>query len=40
MSTCMVKCTPPRKSKPKNIGLALIFAIHSGLSAKRFKAVM
>ncbi len=39
MSTCMVNCTPPRKSRPRNIGFSLGgLAIHSGLSAKRLSA--
>ena len=38
MSTCNIKCTPPRKSKPKYMGAACKAVNHSGERDNKFKA--
>jgi hypothetical protein len=40
ISTCIRKCTPPRKSRPRYIGNARRLAIHFGERDTRFSATM
>ena len=40
MSTCSMKCTPPRKSSPRYIGLALMAASQAGERDTRLSATM
>jgi hypothetical protein len=40
MSTCIRKCTPPRRSRPRYIGSARMRAIQVGERDSRFSATM
>ncbi len=40
MSTCSRKCTPPRRSRPRYIGLAPIAVSHCGDADSRLSATM
>ncbi|MNT88353.1 hypothetical protein D3C72_2289060 [compost metagenome] len=38
MSTCSMKCTPPRRSRPRYMGMACIEVSHLGDSENMFSA--